>query len=119
MKLIIILMVFPVVAFLTWAILHPILANRKLEDMADEEFAEMPEPESVGATVLKKAIGEYKGGGKTASYKMTFEILFLTDDGRKLVFEVPEELYAEVTEGQSGFLVTMNGNFFDFGDGRS
>ena len=119
MKWIVILMALPVAAFLTWAILRPILANKKLEDTTDEDFVEMSEPESVGATVLKKEITERKGGGKHASYQMVFEILFLTDDGKKLVFEVPEELYAEVTEGQSGLLVTMNGKFFDFGDGRS
>lgn len=114
----IVLMSLPVVGFLAWAILRPILANKRLETMTDEDFVKMSETESVGAVVLKKEIGEYKGGGKTASYKMTFEILFLTDNGKKLVFAVPEELYAEVSEGQSGLLVTVNGNFLDFGDGK-
>ena len=65
---------------------------------------------------LKKSIAEYKGGSKNPSYKMAFEVLFLTEDGKKMAFEVPEELYARVSEGQSGRLMTIGGNFLDFGE---
>lgn len=110
---IIILSLIPI-GFVAWAIIHPIRKSRELEDMTDEDFACVPEPESIGATVMKKEISERKGKGKTASYKMIFEALFLTDDGEQVVYEIPEECYQELSEGQSGVLVTMNGQFFDF-----
>lgn len=110
---IIILSLIPI-GFVAWAIIHPIRKNRELEDMKDEDFSHVPEPESIGATVMKKEITERKGKGKMASYKMVFEVLFLTDDGEQVVYELSEECYQEISEGQSGVLVTMNGQFFDF-----
>ena len=106
---------FALVGALTWFFIRPALKGTQIAE-TDEDSDSMPEPEFVNATVLKKEIAEYKGGSKNPSYKMAFEVLFLTEDGKKTVFEVPEELYARVSEGQSGRLMTINGNFLDFGE---
>ena len=106
---------FALVGVLTWLFVRPCLNKARTAEM-DDDSDSMPEPEFVSATVLKKSIAEYKGGSKNPSYKMAFEVLFLTEDGKKMVFEVPEELYAAITEGQSGRLMTIGGNFLDFGE---
>ncbi len=38
--------------------------------------------------------------------------------GEELEFEIPQKLFDKISEGQSGTLVTANGNFIDFGDGE-
>ena len=45
-------------------------------------------------------------------------VSFLTEEGETLTFQIREELFDGIQEGQEGTLVTVNGNFFDFGDGE-
>lgn len=114
-SVVIAILAFALVGALTWFFIRPALKGTQTAEM-DDDSDSMPEPEFVSATVLKKEIAEYKGGSRNPSYKMAFEVLFLTEDGKKMVFEVPEELYASITEGQSGRLMTIGGNFLDFGE---
>ena len=74
----------------------------------------------VGATVYtKRMYGEYRGSSKAPEYVTVYEITFLTEDGNTEAHGVPKELYDSLTEGTAGYLVTQNGEFFDFGDGES
>ena len=114
-SVVIAILAFALVGVLTWFFIRPALKGTQTAEM-DDDSDSMPEPEFVSATVLKKSIAEYKGGSKNPSYKMAFGVLFLTEDGKKMAFEVPEELYASITEGQSGRLMTIGGNFLDFGE---
>ncbi len=47
-----------------------------------------------------------------------FYITFETEDNKTTEFPVRQEIYEDITEGQEGTLVTVNGNFFDFGIGE-
>ncbi|MBR2335926.1 MAG: hypothetical protein IKA62_06880 [Clostridia bacterium] len=86
-------------------------------DFFDDEYI-APEPVLVGARVISKAINETKMGTKLPSYKMNFVVTFLTDDGDTVEFCVNEDIYNRVYVDQVGDLVTINGTFFDFGDGE-
>ena len=104
-------------------VIAPILLHRhnKRVEKACNEGAAVREPEfvSVGAKVV--GIGEfnsYNGSPKMLKYKRLYRVAFLTDEDEELVFEVPKELHDRVSEGQHGNLITVNGNFFDFGDGE-
>lgn len=46
-----------------------------------------------------------------------FYAVFLTENGEK-EFLIRADIYERIEEGQEGTLVTVNGNFFDFGDGE-
>ena len=72
----------------------------------------------MGARVIFKAINETKMGTKLPNYKMNFVVTFLTDDGDTVEFCVNEDIYNRVYVDQVGDLVTINGTFFDFGDGE-
>ena len=48
-------------------------------------------------------------------YYATFLLL---ETGEKKEYKIPEELFYTLTEGEEGTLVTVNGNFFDFGSGE-
>lgn len=67
----------------------------------------------------KKLVGGYSGGYKNPQYNLRFLVLFLTDSGEEKAYDVPEELFTSISEGMSGTLVTMNGNFYDFGEGEN
>ena len=86
-------------------------------DLSDDEYI-APEPVLVGARVIFKAINETKMGTKLPNYKMNFVVTFLTDDGDTVEFCVNEDIYNRVYVDQVGDLVTINGTFFDFGDGE-
>ena len=84
---------------------------------ADVEAHELCE---IGATVYtKRTYGKYVGSSKSPTYTTVYEITFLTEDGGTAAYEVARELYDSLTEGTAGYLVTQNGEFFDFGDGES
>ena len=85
--------------------------NNKEEIFTDDE----PEFKVVGAVVLSKHSVMH-----TTRYEhsVKFRVTFMTDDGEKVEINVPQEIYDEVYESQSGDLVTVNGNFFDFGHGE-
>ena len=44
-------------------------------------------------------------------------ITFLLDSGEEKEYLVPEMLFDNVVENEEGTLITLNGNFFDFGEG--
>ena len=77
---------------------------------------ELPPAEAIGATVLSKHWEIAKNGRRTGN--VAFFITFLTDDGETAEHEVTKELFDKHIEGDTGMLVTVEGKFFDFGDGE-
>ena len=47
-----------------------------------------------------------------------FFATFLIENKEKREFLIREDIYERIEQGQQGTLVTVNGNFFDFGDGE-
>ena len=45
-------------------------------------------------------------------------VVFQTENGEEVEYPVRLEVFVRLEEGQEGTLVTVNGNFFDFGDGE-
>lgn len=43
---------------------------------------------------------------------------FLLETGEQIEYKISEELFFTLKEGEEGTLVTVNGNFFDFGNGE-
>ena len=91
-------------------------------DTADEEdfYTEdvNVETEAIGARVISKDFESKVNGTKYVRHSSSFFVTFLTDDGEKKEFKVARELFDRLYEDQTGTLVTVNGNFFDFGDGE-
>ncbi len=74
----------------------------------------------ISATVYSKCTyGKYVGSSKSPEYSTVYEITFLTEDGNTAAYGVTKQLYDSLTEGTAGYLVTQNGEFFDFGDGEN
>jgi len=91
-------------------------------DTVDEEnvYAEGEDVETaaIGARVISKDFESKVNGTKYVRHGSSFFVTFLTDDGEEKEFKVSRELFDRLYEDQTGTLVTVNGNFFDFGDGE-
>lgn len=94
-----------------------VISRRDKKAMLEELDAEPEEPIATGAVVVEKQVGGfYTGSGKTARYNTAHYVKFLTDDSEEVVYEVSQEKFAEIYEGQKGILVTVGKNFIDFGE---
>ena len=94
---------------------------KKQQEAIDEEILSEPTPEPFAeyARVVSKRMEEsYGGTPKMPRYKLMFIVTFLTDGGETKEFSVSEETYGRINEHQAGMLITIDGNFFDFGDGE-
>ena len=75
--------------------------------------------------VFKKAIilgkrkdSYYVSNLNIPRYQEDFFVTFLIENKEKQEFQIREDIYERIEENQVGTLVTVNGNFFDFGDGE-
>lgn len=80
---------------------------------------EEPTTEFFNATVkskriCKKFVGEVRMPHATYEYFVTFSF----ENGNEIEYQVCQELYEAIDQGQTGTLVLVNGSFFDFGDGE-
>ena len=77
-----------------------------------------PEPEGFPARIVDmRVVTGNVGGNKRPKTGVSFLVTFLTDDGKRTEYPVPEELYVTLDIDQTGTLVILNGGFFDFGAG--
>ena len=84
---------------------------------ADEGWTP-PEPEAFPARIVDmRVVTGNVGGSKRPKTGVSFLVTFLTDDGNRTEYPVPEELYVTLDVDQTGTLVLLNGGFFDFGAG--
>ena len=92
--------------------------NRQME-LEMEMPLELAPVDSVNAVVLEKDIVMHKSmDGKFGGHKLFYNVKFLTDGNKTVVYAVPEELFDYISVGQRGTLATVDGEFFDFGDGE-
>ena len=82
-----------------------------------EEYEKEPEYLFTQAKILSKEKKAYYVGVKLPKLVEEYSIRLLTEEGEERNYRVREEVYSRIEKGQKGTLVTVNGNFFDFGDG--
>ena len=88
------------------------------EEEDTEELWTPPEPEAYPARIVDmRVVTGNVGGNKRPKTGVSFLVTFLTDDGKRTEYPVPEELYVTLDIDQTGTLVILNGGFFDFGAG--
>jgi hypothetical protein len=92
-------------------------ADPDADDDTDEGWTP-PEPEAFPARIVDmRVVTGNVGGSKRPKTGVSFLVTFLTDDGSRTEYPVPEELYVTLDLDQTGTLVLLNGGFFDFGAG--
>ena len=86
---------------------------------SDDALQEHAGTRFVRAKVLQKKINHYYYKGlNLPKNESSFVLVFETEEGETEEYPVPEELFMQTEEGQEGSLVTINGMFFDFGEGQ-
>lgn len=98
---------------------------KRVEEKMDTEEpvyqVDKPETEFLQATVKSKRIYEkFVGKVSVQSLVGVFEyfVTFALENGQETEYQIGQELYEKLQEGQTGMLVLVNGRFFDFGDGE-
>lgn len=102
-----------------WMIKEYIRKRRELAnyDTPDDELG--GDVDAVSASVVsRRGADEWSGNGKVPTYHLGMYVTFIKTDGSKVEYAVSEEIYKKCIPGTVGMLVTMNGQFFDFGDGE-
>lgn len=88
-----------------------------MPDVPEEEL--LPEPDVKNAVVLsKRTDGHYEGSHLQPKYINDYYVTFMIDGEKETEYSVFEEAYDIIAVGQSGTLITVDGKFFDFGDGE-
>ncbi|MBO5778309.1 MAG: hypothetical protein J6R82_01940 [Clostridia bacterium] len=93
------------------------LAEMEQEEQAEELPAE-PEAVAVTARVIDKRFSSDVIGTKSVKQVSSYFVTFFTEDGETVEYPVPEEIFLQIEKGQESTLVTVDGQFFDFGDGE-
>ena len=98
---------------------------KKVKESLDTEEPmyqiEEPETEFFEATVKGKRIYEkfvHRVSIHVAEGVFQFFVTFQLENDEEMEFEIGQEWYEKLEKGQTGTLVLVGGNFFDFGDGE-
>ena len=109
-----------IIAFMLWVLVSHNAWRKKAENTKEDggDIWQEPEEKVIGARVLEKEIRDFHTGYKMPEYHIQYLVKFLMDEGNGVVYEVHEEVFNRINEGDTGNLVTLSGNFFDFGSGE-
>ena len=103
--------------FIVFAIVHTRKQQKKelqaLEEKIEAEAEDLPFEET-RATLLQK-FADIDSSGKY--HRQIYAAEFLTDDGERVTLEITEEAFQKIQPQETGLLITLNGKFYDFGDG--
>ena len=77
-----------------------------------------PLVEFFDAYVKDKNFDHYVSGIQTAKSILNFIVTFETTDGKIFNFHLNQDWFEHLQIGQKGVLMTINGNFGDFGNGE-
>ena len=111
-----------IIAVLAYSIKVGIREEKLRRQKVLEEYEKEPEYSFVDARVISKKKTTYYQTElrmpTLPAQKLECIVTFLTEEEETLEFYVREEIFDNIEENQEGTLVTVNGNFFDFGDGQ-
>lgn len=111
--------------FFIWISIKTIISD--IDDRKDrqkllqqmEEPLELPPAEAIGARVIAKYEEIAKGGSShTPKHFISYCMTFLTDNGETVTYKVSQEIYLRYNEYDTATLVTVDGEFFYFGEGE-
>ncbi len=102
-------------------ILIACLTIAELKKRKNFAFEDVPEPD----VVVKKAevISKYVDTKRTGSYKypnhhLVYRVIFKTENGETKEYSVPIDIFNACKPHITGDLVTVDGDFLDFGEGE-
>ena len=92
--------------------------ERLRRQKVEEEYEKEPEYEFHQAQVVERKKLLHYVGIKMPKQITECKVVFLLESGVTITCYLREELFDKIQDNQQGTLVTVNGNFFDFGDGK-
>lgn len=83
------------------------------EEIEKQKREESPERKELKATVISKRILDSYEGFIVSRYVLDFLVGFQTENGA-VEFSVTQEFFDKITENDTGILITINGELYDF-----
>ena len=95
------------------------LRQAKRLKAANPALEETPTGEAFTTVTLKATVADIACAVKTEGWKVPktvreFMVVFQTEDGKRLEFSVPEEMYDGFEKGQTGVLTLIDGQLYGF-----
>ena len=84
----------------------------RMQPVEEQEY--VPKMEEIYATVVSTSCEVKMEGYKTPKTKKIFTVVFRTRDHKLLTFQVPEEMYHGLEEGQQGVLTYVDQCLYGF-----
>ena len=85
-----------------------------LEEGDDPSHGDAPSLEEIHGRILEKHCFSGVAGTKSPRAYRTFYIILMSDEGEKLRYDVDEECYLAVVEGQWGTVAIVGTRFYGF-----
>ena len=92
--------------------------ERLRRQKVEKEYEREPEYEFEQAQVIERKKLVYYAGVKMPKQIVECKVVFLLERGATMTCYLREEIFDKIKDNQRGTLVTVNGNFFDFGEGE-
>ena len=89
-------------------------ADQLGSEAEDPSFEEEPPLREIHGTILTKNCYSGVGGTKHVRAYTCFIIMFRSDEGEELRYEVDEDCYLAVSEGQAGTVAIVGTGFYGF-----
>ncbi len=83
------------------------------EEIEKQKREESPERKELKATVISKRILDSYEGFIVSRYVLDFLVGFQIENGA-VEFSVTQEFFDKITENDTGILITINGELYDF-----
>ena len=111
-----------VILYPAWYVISYIRARKDMKKRAEQMENEVEEDSSAGepplqeihGTILSKYCYSGVGGTKNVRAYTCFTIIFRSDKGEETSYEVDEECYIAVSEGQTGTVAIVGTRFYGF-----
>ena len=92
--------------------------ERLRRQKVEEEYEKEPEYEFHQARVVERKKLVYYAGVKMPQQVVECKVSFCLENGEIITYQIRGDIFDKIEDNQQGTLVTVNGNFFDFGDGE-
>ena len=94
------------------------LQRCKMEEDEDITQDDLPLLVRSASVFSKRNNIMWYGSMRAPQQQLQFFVTFLTENEEYEEYQVTQEMYENLVEGQTGTLLTLNGQLFDFGDGQ-
>lgn len=89
-------------------------SEKRGNQITDEDFESACIPDKMRVSVVDQYCRVETVGTRSPKSVEIFTVVFETDEGKVIKFDMPKEMYDGIDKGQRGILTVSNGEFYSF-----